>query len=172
MTPEEAKAIAGFLFHNLDQEVVTTRKVLAAMPQDQLNFKLGEKGRTAAELMWHTVQSECWFGKGVLNLNFGGWEEEGKPPSTVAEILVAFDREIPPMHEKLKAMTGEQLATPVNLMNAFNLPAVVYLGLLANHTIHHRGQLSTYLRAMNAHVPSIYGGSADEPFDASTTASA
>jgi len=50
-------------------------------------------------------------------------------------------------------------------MNFATLPVVIYIGWWANHMIHHRGQLSTYLRAMNAHVPSIYGGSADEPFE-------
>ena len=55
-------------------------------------------------------------------------------------------------------------------MGIMNFPAVVYLQFLNNHMIHHRGQLSTYLRAMNAHVPSIYGGSADEPFTGSASA--
>jgi uncharacterized damage-inducible protein DinB len=51
-----------------------------------------------------------------------------------------------------------------------NMPNVMYLGFMTNHSVHHRGQLSTYLRAMNAHVPSIYGGSADEPFEMPATA--
>jgi uncharacterized damage-inducible protein DinB len=52
----------------------------------------------------------------------------------------------------------------------FNLPAVLYLGFLNNHTIHHRGELSTYLRPMGSKVPSIYGGSYDEPFQAPAAA--
>ena len=60
-------------------------------------------------------------------------------------------------------MTPQQLATPVNFLGLFNFPAYVYLGLVNNHSIHHRGQLSTYLRPMGSKVPSIYGGSADEP---------
>jgi len=52
----------------------------------------------------------------------------------------------------------------VSFFNVFNLPAVLYMDFWIKHTVHHRGQLSTYLRAMNAHVPGIYGGSADEPF--------
>jgi hypothetical protein len=85
-------------------------------------------------------------------------------PKTKDEILAVFDRDIPPVLDKVKAMTAEQLATPVNFMDFANLPAVIYAGWWANHMIHHRGQLSTYVRALNAHVPSIYGGSADEPF--------
>jgi uncharacterized damage-inducible protein DinB len=60
-------------------------------------------------------------------------------------------------------MTPQQLATPVNFLSLFTFPAFVYLGLVNNHSIHHRGQLSTYLRPMGSKVPSIYGGSADEP---------
>jgi hypothetical protein len=59
---------------------------------------------------------------------------------------------------------GEKLAAFVNFFNAFNLPLVLYMDFWIKHTVHHRGQLSMHLRAMNAHVPDIYGGSADEPF--------
>ncbi|MBZ5594405.1 MAG: DinB family protein [Acidobacteriia bacterium] len=170
MTPQEAQGLAQYLFQTLDTEFATTRKVLAAVPANQLNFKLGEKGRTAAELMWHMVQSDLGFAQGIANLNFDTFTAEGAPPQTAAEILAAFDRDIPPVYEKVKSLTPEQLATPVNFMNFMTLPVVIYVGWWANHIIHHRGQLSTYLRAMNAHVPSIYGGSADEPFGAAATA--
>jgi len=170
MTAQEAQGLAKYLFQTLETEFATTRKVLAAVPAGQLNFKLGEKGRTAAELMWHMVQSDVGFAEGIANLNFDNWRPETAPPQTTAEILAAFDRDIPPVFEKVKSLTPEQLATPVNFMNFMTLPVVIYVGWWANHIIHHRGQLSTYLRAMNAHVPGIYGGSADEPFEAAATA--
>ncbi len=66
--------------------------------------------------------------------------------------------------ERVRAMTPEQLVTPVDFLGAFNFPAVFYLGFVNNHSIHHRGQLSVYLRPMGSKVPSIYGGSADEPW--------
>jgi len=61
-------------------------------------------------------------------------------------------------------MTAEQLLMPVNFAGVFNMPAVLYLGFLNNHSIHHRGELATYLRPMGSKVPAIYGGSYDEPF--------
>ncbi len=163
MTPQEAQGLSKYLFQTLDIEFATTRKVLAAVPGDQLNFKLGEKGRTAAQLMWHMVQSDRGFGEGIANLKFD-FPSEDAQPKTKDEILAVFDRDILPIYARVKALTPEQLATPVNFMNFADLPAVIYAGWWAHHIIHHRGQLSTYLRAMNAHVPSIYGGSADEPF--------
>jgi uncharacterized damage-inducible protein DinB len=170
MTPQEAQGLAQYLFQSLDIEFAITRKLLAAVPPDQLNFKLGEKGRTTAQLMWHMVRSDCEFGDGIANLKFD-FAGEGTQPDTKDEILAVFDRDIPPILNRVKALTAEQLATPVNFMNFADLPVVIYVGWWANHMIHHRGQLSTYVRALNAHVPSIYGGSADEPFgEAAATA--
>jgi|SRR5579859_4608927 len=170
MTPEQAQGLAAYLFQTLDNEFLTTRKVLAAVPADRLNFKLGDKGRTTAELMWHIVQGDRGFAEGIANLKLDSFPDEGTAPKSGAEIVAVFDRDVVPLLEKVKSLTPEQLATPVNFMNFANLPVVIYIGWWANHTIHHRGQLSTYLRAMNAHVPSIYGGSADEPFGAAATA--
>jgi len=65
---------------------------------------------------------------------------------------------------RVQALTAEQLMTPVEFLGAFNMPAVFYLGFLNNHSIHHRGELATYLRPMGSKVPAIYGGSYDEPF--------
>src|SRR5215467_14348678 len=113
MTSEQAQGLAEYLFRSLENEFATTRRVLAAVPADQLNFKLGEKGRTAAELMWHLVQSDRWFGEGIANLKLDGFADEGTPPATAAEIVATFDREIPPVIARLKSLTPEQLATPV-----------------------------------------------------------
>jgi uncharacterized damage-inducible protein DinB len=170
MTPEEARGLAGYLCQHLDMERQITRKILAALPEEQFNFKLGEKGRTAAEIAWHLVQSDRGFAEGVAGLSFDNWPPEGQPPATVAEIVAVFDRYVPPVIERIKAMTAEQLATPVSFMGMAPLPVVLYIGWNAHHTIHHRAQLSTYLRAMNAHVPAIYGGSADEPMTAAASA--
>jgi uncharacterized damage-inducible protein DinB len=170
MTPAEAQGLAGYLCQHLGMERQITRKILAALPEEQLNFKLGEKGRTAAQLAWHLIQSERGFAEGIAGLTFDTLTPEGQPPETAAEIVAAYDRDVTPAIERVKAMTGEQLATPVSFMGMKPLPAVFYIGWSAHHTIHHRGQLSTYLRAMNAHVPAIYGGSADEPMAAAASA--
>jgi uncharacterized damage-inducible protein DinB len=154
----------------LGSEVPTTRRVLAAVPDAQLDFKLGEKGRTTRELMWHIANSEKWFGEGVIAGNFDADGSEGTAPATVAEILAFYDQHVPSLADKLAALSGEHLATPISFFNVFNLPAVLYMDFWIKHTVHHRGQLSMHLRAMNAHVPDIYGGSADEPFQMPATA--
>jgi uncharacterized damage-inducible protein DinB len=170
VSAEQAKSLAMIFAGALENEFQTTKKVLAAIPEDQLEFKLGEKGRTARELAWHIVLSEIWFGGSILKGEFP-MESEPAAPATKAEILAAYEQ-VPPLIEQVKGLSGEDLAKTLNFYNVFNLQAVFYLSFWNSHGIHHRGQLSTYLRAMNAHVPSIYGGSADEPFEMPAAAQA
>jgi uncharacterized damage-inducible protein DinB len=170
MNPAEAKSIASMLLGGLENEYPTTVKVLSALPEDQLDFKLGEKGRTARELAWHLVASEAWFANGIVSGEFSNEEIAMPPNATTADIVAFYQKEVPAAFERIKTLSGEQLAKEVNMFGAMNMPNVIYMTFWNNHSVHHRGQLSTYLRAMNAHVPSIYGGSADEPFQMPATA--
>lgn len=168
-TGDQAKGLSMVFLQSLGNETPTTRKVLEAVPDAQLDFKLGDKGRSTRELMWHIVKSEIWFGEGIVAGGFGDGSE-GQAPATVAEMLAHYDQHISAIPGKLAALSGDHLAKPVNFFNVFNLPAVLYMDFWIKHTVHHRGQLSMHLRAMNVHVPSIYGGSADEPFTMPATA--
>ena len=168
-TADQAKGLSMVFLQGLGTEGPTTRRVLAAVPDAQLDFKLGEKGRSTRELMWHIVNSEKWFGDAVVGGSFGD-PTEGPAPASTAEILAFYDQHVAPISAKVAALSGQHLATPINMFNVFNLPAVLYMDFWIKHTVHHRGQLSMHLRAMNAHVPGIYGGSADEPFEMPATA--
>src|SRR3977135_2858243 len=160
---EQAQGLAMVLIGGIENEIPTTKKILAAVPQDKLGFTLGEKGRTAKDLMWHMVQADLMFAEGVAAGEFAR-PQTAAAPDTSQEIASRYESGLTAALAKVKALNGAQLPKPINFMNVFEMPAVIYLQFLNNHCIHHRGQLSTYLRAMNAHVPSIYGGSADEPF--------
>jgi uncharacterized damage-inducible protein DinB len=164
IAPEQAKPMAAMMLDGLGREYVITRKVIAAVPQEQIGFKLGEKGMTAGALVWHIVTSEIWFAQSVIDGKFGE-EQPPAEPATIAEMLKVYDETVPALTKKVGELSAEQLTKPLNFFNAFNMPAVMYLGFWNSHSIHHRGYLAAYLRAMNAHVPSIYGGSADEPFE-------
>ncbi len=85
-------------------------------------------------------------------------------PTNIADLVAWYDREMKRGIARVRAMSPAQLAAPVDFAGMFNLPAAFYLGFLNNHSIHHRGELATYLRPMGSKVPSIYGGSYDEPF--------
>ena len=170
MNPAEAKGLSTFLIQGVERELETTRKMLAAIPENQLDFKLGDKGRTTRELAWHLVASDAWFADGIASADFSQPEKEMPANVSVKDILAEYDR-MPARVEKLKTLSGDDLAKEINFFGVMQLPNVLYLNFLNNHSIHHRGQLSTYLRAMNARVPSIYGGSADEPFQMPASAS-
>jgi uncharacterized damage-inducible protein DinB len=167
MNPAEAKSIASMLLGGLESEYPITLKILSALPENQLDLKLGDKGRTARELAWHLAASEVWFAKAIVTGDFSYEEVPMPPKATTADVVAFYQKEVPAGFERIKALSGEQLAKEAGFMN---IPNVMYLSFWNNHSIHHRGQLSTYLRAMNAHVPSIYGGSADEPFQMPATA--
>jgi uncharacterized damage-inducible protein DinB len=164
MNPAEAKMIANLLLGGIENEYNTTRKILAAIPENQLDFKLGDKGRTVRELAWHLAASEVWFAQATAAVNFSLQETPMPPQATVSEIVAFYEKELPAAVAKVKTLSGETLGKETDFFGVMQMPLVSYLGFWTNHTVHHRGQLSTYLRAMNAHVPSIYGGSADEPF--------
>ena len=170
MNAAEAKGMANGLIQGLENEHTITRKVVAAIPEHQLNFKVGDKGRAARELAWHLIASEAWFADSIAAGDFSQPETPCPPNVTVAEMVGKYEKEMPAKFAKIKAMSGDDLAKVVSFFGVMQMPNVVYLNFWNNHSIHHRGQLSTYLRAMNAHVPSIYGGSADEPFTMPATA--
>jgi uncharacterized damage-inducible protein DinB len=163
MNPEQAYGIAQYLIPMIEDESATTRKVLAAVPDDGSDYKPDARSKSGAELAAHIAFTDIWFLKGILAGEFGGPED---PPTTPrpSEALTVYNAEIPRLIAGLKNLTGEQLAKPVTFY-AWTHPMIVYFSWYLNHSIHHRGQLSAYLRAMGSRVPSIYGGSADEPFE-------
>jgi uncharacterized damage-inducible protein DinB len=163
LTSEQAQFLGGILLGGIRHELETTKKVLAAAPADRLDFKLGDKGRTLRELMHHLVESEIWFADFLLTGQMGQ-EAPMAPDMTKDQILARYANDLPPAIDRVAALSGEQFARQLDFFGAFNYPAAFYLNFWSAHSIHHRGQLSTYLRALDAHVPSIYGGSADEPF--------
>jgi uncharacterized damage-inducible protein DinB len=167
MTPDFLKALCGVFVKGLQSEFPITSKVLAAVPDQNTDYRPDAKSKTALELAWHIAATDIWFIHGIAGHNF-----QIAPPEmpagvkTGAEISAWYDKAIVEEMPKIDAMTAEQLGTPVDFFGMANFPAVFYLQFMNNHTIHHRGQLSTYLRAMGGKCPSIYGGSADEPMGA------
>lgn len=167
MQPQEARFLLNFLMPQIENESAITRRVLAAIPEDKREHRPDPVSRSAMELAWHIVSSEIWFMEGIVHGQFGG--EDEKMPSQfkhVADIIRWYDKNVPELLQRMKELSDEQLTRQIPFFGVENLPAVAYLSYLLPHTCHHRGWLSGYLRPMGAKVPSIYGGSADEPFQA------
>jgi len=164
LTPEFALGYRAMMLDGVLREAEITKKVIAAVTDARADYKPDPNARTAKELAWHLANTDIQFLDGIAALNFGMDTPEHKP-QTSAEVAAWYDENIRRGVARLAAMTPEQLLTPINFYNVFNMPAVLYLGFLNNHSVHHRGELATYLRPMGSKVPSIYGGSYDEPFE-------
>ena len=169
MTPEFVLGYRAMMLDGIAREAECTTKVIAAVPDAKSDYKPDPHARTAKELAWHLANSDIQFLDGIADMKFEMNVPEAKP-ETSAEVVAWYDENVKRGAARVAAMTPEQLMTPVEFFGVFNLPAVLYLGFLNNHSVHHRGELTTYLRPMGSKVPSIYGGSADEPFEMSATA--
>lgn len=162
-TPETAKTVLELNLGSLEHELAATRAVFEAITDP--NFKLDPKARTAVENAWHIAVSDVHFLEGIANLSFSAGGQEPPAPTTVAEVIKFYDDNLSPALARVRTLTPQQLLTPVNFFNVFNFPAFMYSSFLVNHHIHHRGQLAASLRPMGSKCPSIYGGSADVPFE-------
>jgi uncharacterized damage-inducible protein DinB len=164
--PDFAVTYCHMMLDGLASELETTKRVLAAVPENKCDgYRPDPHARTARELAWHLANTDVQFLDGIADLKFSMSTPEGSDkPKTIAEIVAWYDRNFKRAADRVRAMSPEQLMTPVDFFGVFNLPAAFYLGFLNNHSIHHRGELATYLRPMGSKVPSIYGGSYDEPF--------
>jgi len=163
LTPEFALGFRAHMLDGVTRELETTKKVLAAIPDSKADYRPDPDGRTAWELAWHIANTDVQFLEGIADLEFK-MESPVEKPKTVAELVDWYDTNFKRAAARIWALSPEQLMTPVDFMGAFTFPVVFYLSFLNNHSIHHRGALATYLRPMGAKVPSIYGGSFDQPF--------
>jgi uncharacterized damage-inducible protein DinB len=166
-TPDFVLGYRALMLDGLAREVETTKKVLAAVPDGKKEYRPDPCARTAWELAWHLANTDVQFLDGIADLKFNmANPAEADKPKIVAELVDWYDRNMKRGADRVGALSAEQLLTPIEFFGVFNLPAAFYLGFLNNHSIHHRGELATYLRPMGSKVPSIYGGSYDEPFQA------
>jgi uncharacterized damage-inducible protein DinB len=162
-TPEFALGYRALMLNGLGREAEVTKNVIAAVPDAKSDYRPDPNARTAWELAWHLANTDVQFMNGIADLNFKMQNPENKPKSA-AELVQWYDTNFKSAAARVAALSAEQLLTPVSFMGVFNFPVVYYLGFLNNHSIHHRGELATYLRPMGSKVPKIYGGSYDEPF--------
>jgi len=164
LSPQFAAGLREIMLQGLARELETTKKVLAAIPDDKRNYRPDPKSRTAWELAWHLASSDVQMTDEVADHKFQMEPRFKEEPKNVAALVAWYETQFDRAIARVRAMTPEQLCTPVDFYGAFNMPVVFYLSFVNNHSIHHRGQLATYLRPMGSKVPSIYGGSADEPW--------
>jgi uncharacterized damage-inducible protein DinB len=162
MTPEQGKALCKIFTDTCRHEAEITKKVIGAVPDDKKSYKPDPKSMSAHELAWHITTAEIMFYDFILS----GQPPAGRPPeapATIGAILDWYETNHQDRIKKVDDMPGDKLAQNLVFFAGTAFPAVMYLDMMNRHSVHHRGQLSTYLRPMGSKVPAIYGGSADEP---------
>jgi uncharacterized damage-inducible protein DinB len=164
MTGEQAVTLLQNLYlGTLKNESKITKKIIAAVPADRCEHRPDPVSKSAIELARHIAAADNRFLETVINGVFepsaGAIPESVKTP---AEIATWYEDRFAKNFEALTKLTGEQLVKIVDFRGMFQRPAVTFLVMGLHHTIHHRGQLSAYLRSMGAKVPSIYGESYDD----------
>ena len=164
-------SIAGTILPEFDQEMESTRKMLSRAPAEDFGWAPHPKSMTLGRLVSHLCNLPVWavltLDRTALDIN-----PDGKPLTTpqhdsVESCLTAFDANVKAAREWLAKSGDEDLQLMWSLQSAgktlMTVPRVVCIrSFVLNHMIHHRGQLSVYLRLRGALVPGMYGPSADE----------
>ena len=161
--------INEWLLPEFDHEMVTTRKLLDRVGDETFAYKPHDKSFAMGSLAIHIARIPTWtkitIDQDSLDLAAPGSTETA--PKTKTELVTLFDENVRVAHDAIAAVPDDVLFKPWSLMNGtttlLTMPKVAILrSFVMNHLIHHRGQLSVYLRLNNIPVPSIYGPSADE----------
>jgi uncharacterized damage-inducible protein DinB len=164
-------AIKDALLPEFDHEMATTRRVLERVPESAFSWKPHSKSMSLGELAGHLASMPAWcvatMGATVLDLATIGDEAKLAAPASAAAMMKKFDTDTVKARAALAATGDGDLLAPWTLKNGpdeiFTMPRVAAVrSFVMNHMIHHRGQLSVYLRLNDVPVPPIYGPSADE----------
>ncbi len=163
LNPEQATLLlTGVFLPLLEREHPTTRRVIEAIPSHRGDYRPDPVSKSALELAWHIVAAEKRFFEGIANGEFN-FNAISRPENvrTGADIGRWYGETIQAVLPRLRQLSGDQLTRSIDFRGIFQSPAVMFFQTALNHSIHHRGQLSAYLRAAGGKVPAIYGESYD-----------
>ena len=166
--------IAQALLPEFDQEMATTRKLLALVPEGVSDWKPHPKSMTLGRLAGHVAELPGWATTTLTRTELDFMPKDGPPytptiHSTQAETLRIFDEGVRAAREAIAKASDADFMVPWSLKRGgqtlFSLPrAAVMRTMVLNHLIHHRAQLGVFLRLRDVPIPGSYGPSADEPF--------
>ena len=165
-------AIADFLVGEFDHEAGSTRKMLERVPEQHVAWAPHPKSKPLGELALHIAGLPVWVGRAVTapeyDFNGPGAPTPGLEPWQSKDALLAkFEKNVADARAIMRATSDAQMMEPWSLKRGgevvFTLPRMAAIrSMVFSHTIHHRGQLSVYLRLKDVPLPSIYGPTADE----------
>jgi uncharacterized damage-inducible protein DinB len=157
---------AGQFLEEFDPEMAATRRMLERLPASKLDWKPHAKSKSLGELATHITELPRWG----MRIHSDAWtvgSEKAPPMKTAAEFLARFDENVREGRDAIAAMSDADLEGELTVLRQgqvfFALKKRALLKrVLLNHLIHHRGQLSVYLRVNDVPLPPVYGPTADE----------
>ena len=155
------------LMAEFEHEIVGTRKVLERVPEGQFDWAPHPKSMTAGKLAGHVAELPSWIPPTLQLTELDITNYKSEIPTSTANLLETFDRAVAAARAALAACRDEDWGANWSLTGNghtyFTLPrAAVIRSFVFNHIVHHRAQLTVYLRLLGAPVPGLYGPSADE----------
>lgn len=164
-------AVKDGLLPEFDHEMGTTRRLLERVPQADMAWKPHPRSFSLGQLASHIANIPTWVDAtldfAVFDLATIGDDGRPKQPVEIAPVLAAFDANVKKARAKIDAQPDGALFAPWTMKvgndEMFTMPRIAVLrSFIMNHLIHHRGQLSVYLRLRDVPLPAIYGPTADE----------
>jgi uncharacterized damage-inducible protein DinB len=164
-------AIKDALLPEYDHEMGSTRRLLERVPEADFQWKPHEKSYSLAQLAGHLANIPNWISYtcdyAIFDVTSIGEDARPREPATVAELVSTFDANVKKGRRKIDEQTDASLLGMWTFKQGehevFTMPKISVLrSFIMNHTIHHRGQLTVYLRLRNVPLPAIYGPTADE----------
>jgi uncharacterized damage-inducible protein DinB len=161
----DTTAGTGFL-KELEAESTASRKCLERIPESLFDWKPHEKSMTMGYLALLVAEIPKWITWMLEKSEIDFATFEHFKPKNTSELVSHFDENIQGAKNALQHVSNEELSEPFFLKNKgqilFSSPKKDNIGSSINHMVHHRGQLTVYMRLNNIPVPSIYGPSADD----------
>ena len=163
--------IKDALLPEFDHEMATTRRLLERVPDAEFAWRPHEKSMSLGQLAGHIANLPLWCSatlqNTVLDLDAFGDDARPRQPESRGALLQEFDAKVKAARALLSEQSDPELLTPWTLKKGgheiFTMPRISAIrSFVMNHLIHHRGQLSVYLRLKNVPIPAIYGPTADE----------
>ncbi len=162
-------ALNHSLSAELEQEGANTRKMLERVPAEHFDWKPHEKSFSLGRLATHVAELPSWVGYTVKadELDFGTMDYKAPTINNSSDLMQLFEENLAKAKEDLRDVSDETLMKNWTLRNKdnvyFTMPKIAVLrSMVLNHIVHHRAQLSVYLRLLNIPVPGMYGPTADE----------
>lgn len=168
-TKESGGAIGAGFAKELEHEAISTRKIIERLPPDKFDWKPHDKSMTLSRLAGHIIEMISWTGPTINQdgIDFATMNYEPKVYTTTASMVEDFDKNVADALSVLSNVDDAELFKTWFMRNGetlyFEMPKIAVMrSFVMNHIIHHRGQLSVFIRLLDIPVPEIYGPSADE----------